>query len=433
MIGIGVLKNTIQEYAWGSMTAIPELLGQKTPASKPQAELWMGAHPKAPSMVKLNGEWRSLPALIEEDPEGVLGEATARRYQGRLPYLFKVLAAEKPLSIQAHPSLKQARAGFKRENELGIAIDATERNYRDDNHKPELICALTDFRAMCGFRKIHRIISLLERACPLSLAEEIGALQRRPDSVGLKQVYHSLLSLDQNRKREVVQEALQHAKTSVREDTAFEWLLNLAAGYPEDIGVLSPLFLNLVLLRPGQAVFLPSGVLHAYLHGVGIELMANSDNVLRGGLTPKHVDAPELLKVLRFEEGPPEVLVGTEGGGGEQIFTTPAQEFILSAISLKGNETYASPSDRSIEIILCTEGEGTIRDTGGNDVTGLSKGTSVVIPASINGYQINGDLTLSQGRSAILTERTFRWALQRSNSPGHTSHSDFIINPKHET
>ena len=433
MIGIGVLKNTIQEYAWGSMTAIPELLGQKTPASKPQAELWMGAHPKAPSMVKLNGEWRSLPALIEEDPEGVLGEATARRYQGRLPYLFKVLAAEKPLSIQAHPSLKQARAGFKRENELGIAIDATERNYRDDNHKPELICALTDFRAMCGFRKIHRIISLLERACPLSLAEEIGALQRRPDSVGLKQVYHSLLSLDQNRKREVVQEALQHAKTSVREDTASEWLLNLAAGYPEDIGVLSPLFLNLVLLRPGQAVFLPSGVLHAYLHGVGIELMANSDNVLRGGLTAKHVDVPELLKVLRFEGGAPEVLVGKEGGGGEQSFTTPAQEFILSAISLKGNETYSSPSDRSIEIILCTEGEGTIRDTGGNDVTGLSKGTSVVIPASINGYQINGDLTLSQGRSAILTERTFRWALQRSNSPGHTSHSDFIINPKHET
>ena len=155
------------------MTAIPELLGQKTPASKPQAELWMGAHPKAPSMVRVNGEWRSLPAFIEEDPEGVLGEATARRYQGRLPYLFKVLAAEKPLSIQAHPSRKQARAGFKRENELGIPLDAPERNYRDEHHKPELICALTDFWAMCGFPPPRR-----EEECQMPVVDGGGVVMK---------------------------------------------------------------------------------------------------------------------------------------------------------------------------------------------------------------------------------------------------------------
>ena len=374
------------------MTAIPELLGQEATTSRPQAELWMGAHPKAPSLVNLNGEWRSLLSLIEEDPEGVLGEAAAKEFHGRLPYLFKVLAAERPLSIQAHPSREQAQAGFRRENELGIPLDAPERNYRDDNHKPELICALSDFWAMCGFREVRDIITLLERACPETLAEEIAILQRQPDSVGLKQVYHSLLSLTQDRKRLVVEEAVRSARSTGSPE--YEWLVKLADEYPGDIGVLSPLLLNLVCLKPGQAMFLPSGVLHAYLHGVGIELMANSDNVLRGGLTPKHVDVPELLKVLRFKEGVPEILAAIEMSSGGRSFTTPAEEFVLSVISLKSDVSYSSLGEKGIEIALCTEGEGTIRDGVGDYVIVLKKGTSIVIPASVMGYEIRGDLTL---------------------------------------
>jgi mannose-6-phosphate isomerase len=343
-------------------------------------------------MVKLNGDRRTLLSLIEEDPEGVLGEATAKKYRGRLPYLFKVLAAEKPLSIQVHPSREQARAGFRRENELGIPLDAPDRNYRDDNHKPELICALTDFWAMCGFREVRDIISLLTGVCPVGLAEEIEALQRQPDSVGLKQIYHSLLSLTQDRKRDVVEEAVQCARSSGSPE--YEWLVRLADEYPGDIGVLSPLLLNLVRLRPRQAMFLPSGVLHAYLHGVGIELMANSDNVLRGGLTPKHVDVPELLKVLRFEEGAPEILVATEERGGEKIFAAPAEEFVLSVVSVKSDESYSGPGKRSIEIVLCTEGEGTIREAGREELIAFTQGSSVVIPASVKEYEIRGELSL---------------------------------------
>ncbi len=391
---IGVLKNTIQEYAWGSMTTIPELLGHQAAPSRPQAELWMGAHPKAPSMVKVDGEWSSLSTLIEEDPVGMLGEETADKYQGRLPYLFKVLAAERPLSIQAHPGRERARAGFEKENELGIPLDAPERNYRDDHHKPEMICALTDFWAMSGFRRICDMISLLQKTCPVGLAAEVVDLQRRPEAVGLRQFCNRLLSLDQERKRAVIAEAVQHARSSSDNDKALEWLLRLAAEYPDDIGVLSPLFLNLVLLGPGQAVFLPSGVLHAYLCGVGLELMANSDNVLRGGLTPKHVDVPELLKVLCFEERPPDIIVAEKPNHDEQVFRTPAEEFVLSVISLKSNATYSGPSKRSIEIILCTEGEGSIREPVTGAVTALTKGTSVVIPASLKGYEISGEMTL---------------------------------------
>jgi mannose-6-phosphate isomerase len=170
--------------------------------------------------------------------------------------------------------------------------------------------------------------------------------------------------------------------------------LKLATEYPEDVGVLSPLILNLILLRPGQAMFLPSGVLHAYLRGVGIELMANSDNVLRGGLTPKHVDVPELLKVLRFEGGAPDMVVAAETRRAERVFSTPAAEFVLSVISMTKDETYTSPRKRAIEILLCTEGEGSIREAGGEGAIALFQGTSVVVPASAREYEIRGELSL---------------------------------------
>ena len=280
---IGLLKNTIQEYAWGSRSAIPELLGQSVPADKPQAELWMGAHPKAPSQVFFDGIWRSLPEVIQESPEETLGQKVAARFSNELPFLFKVLAAAKPLSIQAHPNKEQAWQGFARENELGIPFDAPHRNYRDDNHKPEIICALTPFWALNGFRRIEETLSLLEEAKIAGLAEIVSFLRSHSNRDGLKKFFNHLMTMDSGKQGKIVEQAVNFAEKQTPEKPSWTWMIKLNEAYPGDIGVLSPLFLNLVRLEPQQAMYLPAGELHGYLEGVGIELMANSDNVLRGG------------------------------------------------------------------------------------------------------------------------------------------------------
>jgi len=218
----------------------------------------------------------------------------------RLPFLFKVLASAKPLSIQAHPNRAQARQGFARENELGIPLDAPNRNYKDDNHKPEIICALTPFWALIGFRKIEEMIDLLERLQIHSLEKEIDILRAQPNSAGLKDFFRAVMTLDKQSKEEAVGEALVSAEARADEDPVSSWMIKLHQEYPGDIGVLSTVLLNLIRLEPGDALYQSAGELHAYLEGVGMELMANSDNVLRGGLTPKHVDVPELLNTLNF-------------------------------------------------------------------------------------------------------------------------------------
>jgi len=390
---IGLLKNTIQEYAWGSYTAIPALLGCESPAQAPQAELWLGAHPKAPSMVNCNGRWVSLLELIEQSPEDILGEKVAQRFDNRLPYLFKVLAAAKPLSIQAHPSRTQAKQGFARENRLRIPLDAANRNYKDDNHKPECICALTPFWALNGFRNISDILSLLEKTCHQGLETEITNHQKKPDSQGLKRFFHELMTMEPPRQKQVINDALTYAQKHIQEDKVFEWMIHLHNEYPADIGVFAPVILNLICLEPGQAMFLPSGEMHAYLDGVGIELMANSDNVLRGGLTPKHVDVPELLDVLNFQEREITILSKESISATEGIYSNRAEEFILSVISVGKGRRHTSPAGRSIEIILCTDGNATIIDLEKTDPISLVKGSSVIIPSAVKKYTIDGDAT----------------------------------------
>ena len=387
---IGLLKNTVQEYAWGSYTAIPELFGKDSPSNRPQAELWMGAHPKAPSMVNCEGKWISLIELIENNPIDILGKEVADRYSNRLPYLLKVLAAAKPLSIQAHPSLKQASAGFDRENRLGIPLNAFNRNYKDDNHKPECICALTPFWALNGFRKISGILSLMEKICPQNLKNELDNLRNQPDHVGLKRFFNDLMTMDPHRQKLLINDAVKNAQKLSGHDQVFEWMVNLHNEYQEDIGIFSPVILNLICLEPGQAMFLPAGELHAYLDGVGIELMANSDNVLRGGLTPKHVDVPELLKVLNFEEREINILSAQKSSDYEYVYLTPADEFELSVITDDKSIDYTSSEKRSIEIILCFDGEATINDMGKNVSVTLVSGASGVIPASVERYGIKG-------------------------------------------
>jgi len=391
---IGILKNTVQDYAWGSLTAIPELLGQ--PATGiPHAELWMGAHPKASSQVYHDGKWESLLQVIEATPVDVLGKEAAEKFGGKLPYLFKVLAAAKPLSIQAHPNSNQAREGFERENRLGISLMSSDRNYKDDNHKPECICALTRFWGMNGFRRITEIIKYLGSLCGDVLKDEISLLENQPDSQGLKRLFQSLLTMNAERKLVAISSGVSNARSlsvprDLSADPVFQWILRLNMEYPRDIGALFPALLNLFCLEPGQALYLASGEPHSYLDGVGIELMANSDNVLRGGLTQKHLDIPELLNILTFREQVPCVILPRKCSEIEWVYDTPAEEFSLSVISVLPKSYWSSHRKRSAEILLCTQGQLVLDSDISDDSIHLFKGMSVVIPASVEQYHLHG-------------------------------------------
>ena len=391
---ISRLKNPVMEYEWGSLTDIPNLLGEKTPSENPQAELWIGAHPKAPSLVFVNGKWRLLTEIIQKYPEIILGKQTSERFEGKLPYLLKVLAASKPLSIQAHPNLTQARQGFLRENRQNIPLNASSRNYKDDNHKPECICALTSFYALNGFRHISEMISLVEKTCCNSLRKECNLLKFNQNPSGLSSFFNRLMTMDKKKKENVIREVVHNAIKYATDDIVFEWVINLNNEYPDDIGVLFPLLLNLVCLEPGQAMFLASGELHSYLSGMGIELMANSDNVLRGGLTPKHVDVHELINTLEFVEKDVRILEPVAKRKHEMIYECCVDEFILSVINSVDGSEYVSPYKRSAEIILCIEGSAGIAEPGRHDTMLIQKGDSVIIPASVFLYTVKGTATL---------------------------------------
>ena len=234
-----ILQNTIQEYAWGSLTAIPQLLGKINSEHVPQAELWMGAHSKAPSKVVRNNQWVSLLDIINENPEAILGKTAARKFNDTLPYLFKVLAAALPLSIQAHPNLEQARKGFERENAEGIPLRAPHRNYRDANHKPECILALTSFWALCGFRNPLDLIAYFKKICPHSIRDELAALGQDQGSDGLRHFFSFLMNLDDPQRKSIISEARQNLKTMTDEDPVFGWVRQLATEYPDEIGIFA--------------------------------------------------------------------------------------------------------------------------------------------------------------------------------------------------
>lgn len=390
---ISILKNPVREYAWGSKTAIQDLVGRPELAGKPVAELWMGAHPNAPSSVLINGKWKSLDKVIEADPECILGKHVAGNFDNKLPFLFKVLAADTPLSIQVHPNLEQAREGFARENGLGIPINAPNRNYRDENHKPEILCAITEFHALKGFRKIEEILGLMGELAGSNLSNELGALSREPDSSGLRCFFTALMAMDRSRQQRIVSDAVRFAEDRAEKDETFDWMVRLNRKYPSDIGVFSPVILNLVHLEPEQAIYLHAGELHAYLHGVGVELMANSDNVLRGGLTPKHIDVHELLKIVDFTDEPVRIIRPVMRGTTEVVFVAPAREFRLSMISIEEGTYFASQRERGPEILICIEGEAQVKDLRSGEILHLRKGKSIVVPSAVYQYQIHGSAT----------------------------------------
>jgi mannose-6-phosphate isomerase len=358
---VELLDNPIRPYAWGSRTVLAELLGHDSPAPHPQAEMWLGAHPGDPS--RLHGGGSLLDAL-RADPDGLLGADRARKWDGTLPFLLKVLAADEPLSLQAHPSLEQAKVGFAREERAGIARDAADRNYRDANHKPELICALTEFHALVGFRSPDATVELLRVLAVPELDVYAQLLAGQPDAHGLRALFTTWITLPQSVLDNLVP-ALQAGCVRVAGgDGPFRaearTALELSERYPGDAGVLAALLLNRITLAPGEAVYLPAGNLHAYLEGAGIEVMANSDNVLRGGLTPKHVDVPELLRVLDFAAAPPPVLTGTPDGAWLR-YETPFEEFLLRRLQSEPAAGPVEVPDGGPRILLCTAGAACLR------------------------------------------------------------------------
>lgn len=390
---IALLKNVIQPYAWGSPTAIPRLLGIPNPSAGPQAELWMGAHPKASSLVETRDGWLPLEELIRRSPEEVLGPRVAAAFDRTLPFLFKVLAAAAPLSIQAHPGRAHAREGFERENRAGLAIDHPQRNYRDPHHKPECVCALTPFSVLCGFRPPAHILEGLRTICPRELRAEIADFAGQCHAVGLKQLFGRLLSLDPQRRRRAVAEAVAEAGGSA--DEALGWIPALARHYPGDVGVLAPALMNFLRLEPGQALFLPEGVLHSYLDGTAIEIMANSDNVVRGGLTRKHVDLPELFQVVTFDRSDIQRVRTESQDSTETLYRTSAAEFALSCIKLQAGDDFRSRALRNVEILLCIGGTALVQETApAGRAFEITSGACVLVPAAAPAYRINGTASL---------------------------------------
>ena len=334
------ITNRARDYAWGSTTLIPDYFGIAA-TGRPMAEIWFGTHEGSPTR------------LVDDNQS--LTEALGGK---QLPFLLKILAAETPLSIQAHPNSAQAAEGFARENAAGIGFQATDRNYKDDRHKPEMIVALTEFEALCGFKTEKQIRNLLESMLdPTDVSEGLKSLVSHwleifASEDGLQNLFVDITNRRGNLDG-VTAELTQQANLSAQ----FELAARLNILYPGDPGVILALLMNHVWLEPGEALFLPAGNIHAYLSGLGIEIMASSDNVLRGGLTPKHVDVAELQKVLTFAGGPVDLVKTKELSRGLFEYVAPVDDFILYRAELSGDVVMADLNIPGASIVLCTAGE----------------------------------------------------------------------------
>lgn len=371
------LTGTLRSYPWGSRTLIPELRGEPSPSSRPEAEVWFGAHPVGSSLV----DGIPLTDIIAADPQAALGPRVHREFGDGLPFMLKLLGAAEPLSLQAHPSAEQARDGFDRENQLGIPLTAVNRNYRDAFHKPELVVALTDFHAMVGFRPLERTLELFSALhCP-ELARYLTILDPGSEEDSLRGLFTTWITIPSVARHALIDGIARAAQGQLdRGDWISDVLrtvLELQERYPGDIGVLGALLLNHLVLRPGEAIFLEAGHLHAYISGLGVEVMANSDNVLRGGLTSKYVDVPELVRILRFNSITDPVVVVEDGE-----YPVPAAEFRLHRFELPPAGSFRYDHDGPT-IALCTAGEVQL----GN--LGLLPGEAAWIPAGDPEWEIS--------------------------------------------
>ncbi len=355
----------VKHYQWGSPDLIPSFLHMSNEQRLPVAELWFGSHPAGMSMMRTASGIRPLGELIAEDPEGWTGKAVKE-----LPFLMKVLGIQEPLSLQCHPDLSQARRGFERESHL--PWDSPLRNYRDGNHKPEIICALTEFQAMCGFRNLEDIHRLAEG---IKLFELMKARSCR-------EVFLHTLGM----KTSELEEAAQRAE-SRKDDPPYSVVGRLHEIHGADPGILAPLYLQLFTLAPGEALFLGPGVLHAYLEGMGLEVMASSDNVIRGGLTAKHVDRRELDQTAVFSHTGSPGVVPEEEAPGVTAYPVPVDDFQLKSFS---RGTFSLGKEDSLHIGISTEGTFRITWGSGQKISGRA-GDAFCIPAALSEVLLNTD------------------------------------------
>ncbi len=383
-----------KDYDWGSVNALQQLTGKKELEGKPLAEMWMGSHKKGDGEVVLtSGEKIKLSEFIKTNPAGVLGERVCNRYDSGLPFLFKIIAAEKPLSIQVHPSKREAETGYNEEERKKIGIESPERNYKDKNHKPELLYALTDFHLMKGFMKLSEIEENIMRYCPLlyDFYEKAAKGSNLSGIDKVRELFGIVLFADYIMLKDLLKQLLENTGkyTGIIPDTIKKFF----SIYGHDRGVASPLFLNIIELKPGQSIFIPSGELHAYISGTGFEIMANSDNVIRGGLTSKNADAGDMLKIARFGEAGNSLVI-PETRNNEKIFATEADEFVFSVISLDKGSYDCDDSEKSLEIFFCKGGQCSVSFHGETPPKEFCNGECFIIPACAAPYSIKGSSIL---------------------------------------
>ena len=373
------LKGKVQHYAWGGTEFIPHWLGINNKEKKPFAEYWMGAHVSAPSTLIINNDEKPLHELVKKEPQKFIGEKTQNDF-GELPYLFKILDVKDMLSIQVHPTKEAAEKGFEEEEEKGISIKDSKRNYKDKNHKPEVMAALSEFWLLHGFLKEDKLRNVLQTV------PEFNDFEKIFDEKNYKGLYEYVMTMPQYNVdellRPVVERALQDKQDNqlTKQDPGW-WVAKLYENHRQqenfDRGIFSIYFFNIMKAEPGEAVFQGAGLPHAYLEGQNVELMANSDNVLRGGLTPKHIDVPELIKHINFEGIEPNVLKGTHKENGVINYPCPVKDFGISKIELKENEAYQSQS-QSMEIIVIINGD--LEILGSNSLNAKKGETVAILP-----------------------------------------------------
>lgn len=392
------LQGKVQHYQWGGDSFLPQLLRVSNSAHQHFAEYWLGAHDNAPSEIMM-GKGRKLNEYIAEQPP-VLGPAVEQQF-GRLPYLFKVLDVNDMLSIQVHPSKKSAELEFDKENKMGIALNAAHRNYKDDNHKPELMVALGDFYLLHGFKSPEKIRSVL------SAVPAFNHLLPLFEQDNYRQLYSFCMEMDQQEVDLVLQPLLDqivpaYQENKLSKDDPDFWAARAALTFNEpgktDRGIFSIYLLNLVHLKAGEAIFQDAGVLHAYLEGQNMEIMANSDNVLRGGLTPKHIDVEELMKHVRFEVTIPQVIYAQQVNGYEEVYRSPAPDFELSRFSFHAGDAVSFHAGTT-EIFIVMNGSVEFGNEDGS-VLALQQGEAAVAFAGA-GVQIKSLLQSTVFRASV--------------------------------
>ena len=380
------IQGAIQHYDWGGLQFIPELLGVENTAQQPFAELWMGTHLRGPARAQIQNTSLPLGDLIQQNPEKWLGKRVAHKFDNQLPFLFKVLDVNKMLSIQSHPTKEKAVAGYLAENQKGIPLTAFNRVFKDDNHKPEIMVALTDFWLLHGFKSVAAIAQTLEEV------PEFSSLKGLFGQENIFDLYKTIMEWPQATINEILAPlgnrlSGRYKAGELTPDQADYWAAlafqrSMESENQIDRGIFSIYLFNLVELKPGQGIFQDAGIPHAYLRGVNMELMANSDNVFRGGLTKKFIAVPELLENLVFDPVTPNILEGSSISPVESVFQSPSPDFELRKIQLDPSQEQIVEAEDSPAIIILLAGKASV----GPNLE-LSKGQICFVPAGTK-YQI---------------------------------------------